>query len=171
MYRGPSNARPLHVTSKEKYYGFYSDVGRRLDIPYHQVYFMFGRLDTPGYDALSMECVPYDELEFHYYDTTFDKIFCQERRRKLTAVVSTLDRRNVEILSMYYGLCAYDVHTLEEVGKKLNLCRERVRIIRDQAMRKLFKNPKTRLPMSELVGIYPEPVKKKKLNPYLKVRG
>jgi RNA polymerase primary sigma factor len=42
---------------------------------------------------------------------------------------------------MYFGLNYNRQFTLEEIGKELNLTRERVRLIRDKALRHLMGNP------------------------------
>ncbi len=55
-----------------------------------------------------------------------------------------LDTREEKILRMYYGIHFSRTFTLEEIGKELNLTRERVRLMRDRALRKLSKNQDTR---------------------------
>lgn len=51
--------------------------------------------------------------------------------------VNDLSRRQKEIISRRYGLMGYDTSTLEEIGKELNLTRERVRQIQLEALKKL----------------------------------
>ena len=41
--------------------------------------------------------------------------------------------------------------TLEEIGKELKLTRERVRLIRDRSLRKLFQNPSSRAQLSPFI--------------------
>lgn len=57
----------------------------------------------------------------------------------LRDVVATLDARTSKILDLRYGLNGYGgrYHTLEEVGNKLGITRERVRQIEAEALRKL----------------------------------
>lgn len=55
-----------------------------------------------------------------------------------------LDTREEKIIRMYYGIHFSRTFTLEEIGKELNLTRERVRLMRDRALRKLSKNQDTR---------------------------
>ncbi len=62
-----------------------------------------------------------------------------------------LDTREEKILRMYYGIHFSRSFTLEEIGKELNLTRERVRLMRDRALRKLSKNQDTRDIMLEFL--------------------
>ncbi|HLS54052.1 MAG TPA: sigma factor-like helix-turn-helix DNA-binding protein, partial [Tissierellaceae bacterium] len=49
----------------------------------------------------------------------------------------TLMPREQSILEMRYGLNGYEPHTLEEIGLKYDLTRERIRQIQERALRKL----------------------------------
>jgi RNA polymerase primary sigma factor len=69
-------------------------------------------------------------------------------RRELGAVLDTVlgnvPSREERIIRMYFGLNFSRQFTLEEIGKELNLTRERVRLIRDKTLRKLMRNPVSR---------------------------
>jgi RNA polymerase primary sigma factor len=52
--------------------------------------------------------------------------------------------REERILRMYFGLNATRHFTLEEIGVELNLTGERVRVLRDKALRHLLRNPMSR---------------------------
>jgi RNA polymerase primary sigma factor len=58
-------------------------------------------------------------------------------RDQLTDILSGLPPREVRILQMRYGLVDGETYTLEEVGKKLGVTRERVRQIEAQALSRL----------------------------------
>jgi RNA polymerase primary sigma factor len=54
--------------------------------------------------------------------------------------LSILSPREVEVLSSYYGLNGYKALTLEEIGERYGLTRERVRQIKERAIRRLRKS-------------------------------
>ncbi len=72
----------------------------------------------------------------------------ENERRELAniidSVMQNVTSREERILRMYYGLNFSRTFTLEEIGNELKLTRERVRLIRDRSLRKLFKNPTSR---------------------------
>ena len=51
--------------------------------------------------------------------------------------LSTLTVREADVLGLYFGLNNNDAMTLEEIGDKFNLTRERVRQIKEKATRRL----------------------------------
>jgi RNA polymerase primary sigma factor len=54
--------------------------------------------------------------------------------------LSTLSPREMEVISSYYGLRGYKPLTLEEIGELYGLTRERVRQIKERAIRRLRKS-------------------------------
>ena len=58
-------------------------------------------------------------------------------RVQLEEVLKTLTPREEEVLRMRFGLIDGKPHTLEEVGKKFDVTRERIRQIESKALRKL----------------------------------
>ena len=58
-------------------------------------------------------------------------------REQLEEVLKTLTTREEEVLRMRFGLIDGKPHTLEEVGKKFDVTRERIRQIESKALRKL----------------------------------
>ncbi len=57
----------------------------------------------------------------------------------LTNMLSCLDAREKEIITLYFGLEGHETHTLEEIGTKLDLTRERVRQIKERCLERLKK--------------------------------
>lgn len=56
---------------------------------------------------------------------------------EIERVLSTISGREGDILKRYYGLNGYHQHTLEEIGMAFELTRERVRQIKEKALRRL----------------------------------
>ena len=58
-------------------------------------------------------------------------------KEEIKSVLMTLQVREQEVLELRFGLIDVTCHTLEEVGKKFNVTRERIRQIEAKALRKL----------------------------------
>jgi len=58
-------------------------------------------------------------------------------RKEIERALSTLTYREANIIRLYYGLNNNPPHTLEEIGIVLNLTRERVRQIKEKAIKRL----------------------------------
>jgi RNA polymerase primary sigma factor len=66
-------------------------------------------------------------------------------RQEIERSLATLDSREAEILRFYFGLKGYQSHTLEEIGVEFGLTRERVRQIKEKAIKKLKNKYRNRL--------------------------
>ncbi|HOP65725.1 MAG TPA: RNA polymerase sigma factor RpoD [Bacilli bacterium] len=58
-------------------------------------------------------------------------------KEEIKSVLLTLQEREQEVLELRFGLIDGTCHTLEEVGKRFNVTRERIRQIEAKALRKL----------------------------------
>ncbi len=56
---------------------------------------------------------------------------------EIEKVLSTLTEREAEVISLYFGLNRERALTLEEIGERFNLTRERVRQIKEKAIKRL----------------------------------
>jgi len=59
---------------------------------------------------------------------------------EIKAGLSMLSPREIEILSSYFGLNGKESHTLDEIGEMYGLTRERVRQIRERAIRRMRRS-------------------------------
>ena len=71
-------------------------------------------------------------------------------KREIERSLGTLGDREAEILRFYFGLNDYQPHTLEELGDAFGLTRERVRQIKEKAIKKLKNKYRNRLLKSYL---------------------
>jgi RNA polymerase primary sigma factor len=72
-------------------------------------------------------------------------------KEHLEEVMATLPPREVRILQLRYGLLDGEAYTLEEVGRKMGVTRERVRQIEAQALSRL-RHPVIRRKLREYLG-------------------
>jgi RNA polymerase primary sigma factor len=64
----------------------------------------------------------------------------EQWRNALERSLKGLDARELAVVQHRFGLNGYDDHTLEEVGAKLKLTRERIRQIQNHALKKIRAN-------------------------------
>ena len=69
--------------------------------------------------------------------------------REIDRTLSTLSERESEIVKMFFGIGGQEM-TLEEIGDKFGLTRERVRQIKEKAIRRLRQNSRSKLLKSYL---------------------
>lgn len=58
-------------------------------------------------------------------------------KQEVENVLSTLNEREAEVIKLYFGINSEHAATLEEIGERFNLTRERVRQIKEKALRSL----------------------------------
>ncbi len=67
-----------------------------------------------------------------------DEVFIEDSlKRDVRRVLSTLTKREAKVISLYFGIDQDRSFTLEEIGEKFGLTRERVRQIKEKAIRRL----------------------------------
>ena len=84
-------------------------------------------------DPVSLETPIGEEDDSHLGDFVPD----ERLKEEIKSVLMTLQEREQEVLELRFGLIDGTSHTLEEVGKRFNVTRERIRQIEAKALRKL----------------------------------
>ncbi len=74
------------------------------------------------------------------FDTVNRKRTLKEKRTEILR--KALNQREKQIIALRFGFATGDSMTLEQVGKNLNLTRERVRQIESKALKKMRGNPR-----------------------------
>jgi RNA polymerase primary sigma factor len=64
-------------------------------------------------------------------------LMSESLKNEIERALSTLTEREAEVIKLYFGLNKEHSLTLEEIGEKFNLTRERVRQIKEKAIRRL----------------------------------
>ncbi len=78
-----------------------------------------------------------DVLENHSEDSPDSNLIDESLRREVQRTISQLPQREAIILTKYYGLNGSPILSLEEIGELLDLTRERVRQIKEKAIKRL----------------------------------
>ena len=82
--------------------------------------------------------------------TPDSELIADSLRQEVTRALSTLTSRESEVLSDYFGLNGNSAMTLEEIGEKFHLTRERVRQIKEKATRRLRHTSRSKILQSYL---------------------
>ncbi len=64
-------------------------------------------------------------------------LMSESLKKEIERALSSLSQRETEVLTLYFGLNKEHPLTLEEIGERFNLTRERVRQIKEKAIRRL----------------------------------
>lgn len=86
-----------------------------------------------------------DVLEDHLEESPDQPLMEGSLQQELKRALSTLTDRESMVISLYFGLNGQQALTLEEIGEKYALTRERVRQIKETATRKLRHHSRSKL--------------------------
>lgn len=78
-----------------------------------------------------------DVLENNSEETPDSELINDSLRKEVQRALSTLTQREADVIALYFGLNGEHAMTLEEIGEKFNLTRERVRQIKEKAIKRL----------------------------------
>ena len=96
-----------------------------------------------------------DFVEDKHFESPTSAIAKRDLKDQLLKVMDSLEAREKEVLIKRYGLLDGEPMTLEEVGKSMNLSRERIRQIEEKALRKMrnpIRSDQLRIYMNELAA-------------------
>ncbi len=78
-----------------------------------------------------------DVIQDHRQPAPDTGLMEQSLREEVSRALHTLSEREAQVIKLYFGLEQEHSLTLEEIGEKFNLTRERVRQIKEKAIRRL----------------------------------
>jgi len=119
----------------------YGKINKGTTIPYgtmvgaseelRQAYYYYGYKE----DSMLPEspCLPYEEGT---YSDSEDEIYKRELAEHIRGMLDTLTPREAKVLRMRFGVELPCDYTFEEIGKKFDLSKERIRQIEAKALRK-----------------------------------
>lgn len=88
---------------------------------------------TTGEEGGSM----YEVLENIHASSPDNELMTESLRKEIERALTTLTAREADVVKLYFGLSGGHSHSLEEIGEKFDLTRERVRQIKEKAVRRL----------------------------------
>lgn len=102
---------------------------------------------------LSMDAPLVSEEENTLYDVMLSSdstspdasLLDESLQREISRSLSTLSTREADIIKLYYGLGGEPPYSLEEIGKLFSLTRERVRQIKEKAIKRLKLTSKNKI--------------------------
>ena len=97
-------------------------------------------IDSELSSGLSYEDVLHDKNS----ETTFRKVSKSLLKEAMRVALSSLTPRHQKIIMLRFGIGTYKKHTLEEIGQKFSVTRERIRQIEKKVIEKLKENSDAR---------------------------
>ncbi|MFN3872936.1 MAG: RNA polymerase sigma factor RpoD/SigA [Ignavibacterium sp.] len=73
-----------------------------------------------------------------------EELMTESLKEEIKRALTILNEREKEVIKLYFGIDTDQPLTLEEIGEKFNLTRERVRQIKEKAIRKLRHNTRSK---------------------------
>jgi RNA polymerase primary sigma factor len=92
----------------------------------------------------------YDVLRSDETNTPEKELMVESLRKEIDRAISTLTTREADVVRLYFGLNSKHPMTLEEIGEKFDLTRERVRQIKEKAIRRLKHTSRSKILKSYL---------------------
>ena len=99
-------------------------------------------LDAPFNDGEDNSLL--DVLEDQEQAPPDESMIDDSLRREIEKALATLTPREAEVISLYFGISREQPLTLEEIGERFGLTRERVRQIKEKAIRRLRHTSRSR---------------------------
>ncbi len=125
------------------------EIARELDLPEHKILAAF-RMNTK---EVSMDAPLGDEEDMSLIDTIVcdddvsadDNISRKYDNAEIHRSMLILSEKEREVLNLYFGINVSHSYTLEEIAYRLDLTKDKVRQIKDKAIKKLKQCPNSNL--------------------------
>ncbi len=102
-------------------------------------------MDAPLTEGDESSSNMYDVLANDFSDTPDVDLVKESLRKDIERSLSTLTSREGEVIRLYFGLNGKHPLTLEEIGDRFDLTRERVRQIKEKAIRRMKHTSRSKM--------------------------
>ncbi len=102
-------------------------------------------MDAPLTEGDESSSNMYDVLANDFSDTPDVDLVKESLRKDIERSLSTLTSREGEVIRLYFGLSGKHPLTLEEIGDRFDLTRERVRQIKEKAIRRMKHTSRSKM--------------------------
>ena len=102
-------------------------------------------MDAPLKQGDESSSTMYDVLRTGDSPAPDDQLMTESLRREIERSLKTLTPREADVIRLYFGLNGEHPMTLEEIGERFDLTRERVRQIKEKAIRRLKHTSRSRI--------------------------
>jgi RNA polymerase primary sigma factor len=92
----------------------------------------------------------YELMENKHEASPDNELMLESLRNEISRALTSLTAREADVVKLYYGLSGGHSHSLEEIGEKFELTRERVRQIKEKAVRRLKHASRSKVLMGYL---------------------
>lgn len=126
-----------------------NELADELDMPEHKIMAAFRMnakevsMDAPIGDDDDMSLI--DTIVPDNITSTDENVAREYDNEEINRSLSVLTDKEREIVNLYFGINVSHNYTLEEIAYRLDLTRERVRQIKDKALKKLKQSPNKNL--------------------------
>ncbi len=126
----------------------HEEIANLLEIPEHEVK---ESMKNSG-RHVSMDAPLIQDEETTMYDVIRNEgptpetgLIYESLRKEINRAIATLTPREADVVKLYFGLDGHYPMTLEEIGEKFDLTRERVRQIKEKAIRRLKHTSRSKI--------------------------
>ncbi|NNE56124.1 MAG: sigma-70 family RNA polymerase sigma factor [Flavobacteriales bacterium] len=107
-------------------------------------------MDAPLKDGDDSSSTMYDVLSTGDSPSPDQELMTESLRKEIERSLRTLTTREADVIRLYFGLNGEHPMTLEEIGERFDLTRERVRQIKEKAIRRLKHTSRSKILKSYL---------------------
>jgi RNA polymerase primary sigma factor len=102
-------------------------------------------MDAPFASSDESTSNMYDVLQSEDSPSPENGLISESLRKEIERALATLTSREADVVRLYFGLNGEHAMTLEEIGERFELTRERVRQIKEKAIRRLKHTSRSKL--------------------------